>query len=478
MTHVLFVTAECAPFIKGGGLGDVASSLPTSVKDCDVRVILPYYSCLHDDRAEFEIRASFSVQFDGQMYHVRVFRAYWRGIAHYFLQSPEFFTCEKPYDGDAGLENRKFAFFSCALLEAMPALGYRPDILHLNDWHTGAVAAMVYYKRQTDPFFRDMRTVFTIHNLRYQGVYSREILQRYTALPDEVFTTGGMAWHDGLANPMKCGLTYADRITTVSKRYAEEIQMPQHGEGLSELLHARRDRLCGIVNGLDYSVFSPEADRYLTLHFSAENAQEGKAWYKAKLQRDFGLRQDPDAFFAAVISRLTEQKGIDLIAAAAEQLLSRGAQLLITGDGDEAHTRMVNELAQRFPGQAVAYAVFNEPFSRTLYAAADALLMPSRFEPCGLSQLIAMRYGTVPVVRRTGGLRDTVTPYEGGSGLGFVFDDFTPDALSGAFAAAEQLYNDDRAAWDALVQRDMHADFSWNISAKQYAALYESLKAE
>lgn len=478
MTQVLFVTAECAPFVKAGGLGDVASSLPSAVKDCDVRVILPYYSCVRDDRAEFEIRASFSVEFEGAYHNVRIFRAAWKGATHYFLQAPDFFTCDKPYDGDSALENRKFAFFARALMEAMPALGYKPDILHLNDWHSGAIAAMVHLKRQSDPFFRDMKTVFTIHNLRYQGICSRELVQRWTGLPNEIFETGGMAWHDGLANPMKCGLTYADRITTVSERYAEEIQTPARGEGMCELLHARRERLSGIVNGLDYSVFNPKYDRYLTRHFNFEDAKDGKAWYKANLQRDFGLAEDPDAFLVAVISRLTEQKGIDLIAQAAGRLVSRGAQILITGDGDERHTDLVNELAARFRGKIAAWPVFNEPFSRTLYAGADALLMPSRFEPCGLSQLIAMRYGTIPIVRRTGGLRDTVSDYQGETGLGFLFDDFTPEALDGAFAAAEGLYHSDTAAWDALVQRNMHADFSWNVSASKYAALYELLKAE
>ncbi len=479
MTQVLFVTAECAPFIKAGGLGDVAASLPGAVKGCEVRVVLPYYSCMNDEITEFAFHASFVVDFEGGRRRVRVYRAERSGVEHYFLQAPDYFTCEKPYDGDCGVETQRFAFFACALMAALPALGYRPDILHLNDWHTGPLAAMIAYRRRHDPFYANMRTIFTIHNLRYQGVCDRDYMQYCTRLPDEVFDTGGMAWYDRTANPMRCGLYYADRVTTVSERYAEEIQQPEFGEGMDGLLRERSAVVSGIVNGLDYEMFSPEADTYLTRgHYGPADVREGKWRYKEQLQREFGLRIDRDAFLAASISRLTDQKGIDLIVAAAEQLVSRGAQIIITGDGDDRHTRMVNELAKRFPGQIAAYPVFNEAFSRILYAAADALLMPSRFEPCGLSQLIAMRYGTVPIVRRTGGLRDTVTPCEGGAGLGFVFDGYTPGEFDAAFAAAERLYHGDRRAWDALIQRDMRADFSWDASAVRYEALYDGLRDE
>lgn len=479
MTQVLFVTAECAPFIKAGGLGDVAASLPGAVRSCNVRVLLPYYSCLHDEYAQFRFLASFSVDFEGGPYRVQLFHGERKGVSYYLLQAPDFFTCRTPYEGDSGTETRRFAFFARAVMATLPALGYQPDVIHLNDWHTGPLAAMIYYRRQYDPFFARVHTVFTIHNLRYQGVYDRGYIQRCTQLPDEVFNDGGMAWYDWTANPMRCGLYYADRITTVSERYAEEIQQPEYGEGMCGLLHERRGVVSGIINGLDYSVFSPETDRYLPTHYGASDVREGKARYKERLQREFNLVPDPNALLAASISRLTDQKGIDLIAAAAERLISRGAQIIITGDGDARHTRMVDELGRRFPGRIAAYPVFNEPFSRILYAAADALLMPSRFEPCGLSQLIAMRYGTVPVVRRTGGLRDTVAPYTpDGGGLGFVFDEYTPEAFDRAFAEAERLYHEDRRAWDALVQRDMQADFSWEASAERYAALYNELAAE
>lgn len=475
MIHVLFVTAECAPFIKAGGLGDVAASLPAAIRSCNVRVLLPYYSCLRDEYAEFRSLASFDVDFEGGHHRVSIYHGERGGVSYYLLQAPEYFSCDTPYKGDNGTQIRRFSFFACALMETMPALGYQPDIIHLNDWHTGPIAAMIYYKRLHDPFFEHVHTVFTIHNLRYQGVWDRNYVQSCTRLPGEVFDTGGMAWYNWTANPMRCGLYYADRITTVSERYAQEIQQPDFGEGLDSLLQKRRKVVSGIINGLDYSVFNPEVDRYLPFHYSAATVREGKAHYKEKLQRDFNLAVDKDAFLAASISRLTDQKGIDLIAHAAERLISRGAQIIITGDGDEGHTRMVDELGKRFPGRIAAYPVFNEPFSRTLYAGADALLMPSRFEPCGLSQLIAMRYGTVPVVRHTGGLRDTVTPCCGDKGLGFVFDDYTPDAFDQAFSAAERLYHEDRRAWDALVQRDMHADFSWDVSARRYEALYEDL---
>ncbi len=477
MIQVLYVTAECAPFIKAGGLGDVAASLPEALRDCKVRVILPYYSCLNDKVVEMRFLASFYVDFEGGGRRVRMYHANWHGVEHYFLQAPDYFTCKKPYDGDSGVETRRFAFFACAVIAALPALGYRPDVVHLNDWHTGPLAALIYYLRNSRPFYKDIRTVFTIHNLRYQGVCDRNYMQYCTRLPDEVFSTGGMAWYNWTANPMRCGIYYADRVTTVSERYAQEIQQPEYGEGLCDLLRERREVVSGIINGVDYESFSPETDSYLPTHFSALSVRDGKACYKEQLQRDFSLNPDPNAFLAASISRLTDQKGIDLIAAAAERMVSRGAQIIITGDGDDQHTRMVNELGQRFPGRVGAYPVFNEPFSRKLYAGADALLMPSRFEPCGLSQLIAMRYGTVPVVRWTGGLRDTVTPYEEGGGLGFVFDDYSADAFAGAFEAAERLYHEDRHAWDMLVQRDMHADFSWDASARQYQALYGNLIA-
>lgn len=475
MIQVLFVTAECAPFVKAGGLGDVAASLPVALKDCKVRVILPYYSCLDDTVSELRFLASFTVDFEGGTRRVRMFHTNWHGVEFYFLQAPDYFTCKKPYDSNSGIETRRFAFFNCAVIAALPSLGYQPDVIHLNDWHTGPLAAMVYYARKRNSFYAGMHTVFTIHNLRYQGVYERAYMQYCTRLPDEVFTTGGMAWYNGTANPMRCGIYYADRVTTVSKRYAQEIQGPELGEGMNGLLYERREVVSGIINGLDYAVFNPEADRHLQIHYTAKTVREGKAHYKEQLQREFGLAADPNAFLAASISRLTDQKGIDLIAAAAERLIANGGQIIITGDGDDVHTRMVDELGQRFPGRIGVYPVFNEHFSRSLYAGSDALLMPSRYEPCGLSQLIAMRYGTVPIVRLTGGLRDTVTPYDGKNGLGFVFEEYSLEALHSAFLAAERLYHDDRQAWDILVQRDMEADFSWDASAKQYQALYEEL---
>lgn len=478
MTQVLFVTAECAPFIKAGGLGDVAASLPRALQGCRVRVILPYYSCLDDSRSEMRFLASFTVDFEGGTRRVRMFHTNWNGIEHYFLQAPDYFTCKKPYDSDSGAETRRFAFFNCAVVECLPALGYHPDVIHLNDWHTGPLAAMIAYARRRNDFYHGIHTVFTIHNLRYQGVCDRSYMQYCTRLPDEVFTAGGMAWYNQTANPMRCGIYYADRVTTVSERYAQEIQYPEYGEGIHELLHERREVVSGIINGLDYQTFDPALDRYLPEHYTPQTVRDGKAHYKEQLQREFGLAADPNAFLAASISRLTDQKGIDLIAAAAGRLVAGGGQIIITGDGDDRHTRMVDELAQRFPGRIAAYPVFNESFSRKLYAAADVLLMPSRFEPCGLSQLIAMRYGTVPVVRWTGGLRDTVTPYQGESGLGFVFEDYSPEALHGAFLTAERLYYDHRDAWDALVQRDMAADFSWDASARRYQELYEALAGE
>lgn len=479
MKNILFVASECVPFIKTGGLADVAGALPKALdkEKYDVRVILPNYLCIPwEFRSQFEYVHHFYMDLGrlGDVY-VGLMTCELDGITYYFVDNEYYFHGDKPY-GDLRWDIEKFCYFSKAVLAALPVIGFHPDIIHCHDWQAGLVPVFLHTLFKSNPFFGGIRTVMTIHNLRFQGVWDVKTFQLYTGLPHEVFTPDRLEFKKD-ANMLKGGLVYADRITTVSRSYAEEIKMPYYGEGLDGLLRAKAGTLSGIVNGIDVDIYNPDTDTHLPLAYDATSFKRGKAAAKAALQRELGLPEDPDVMMLAMITRLTDQKGMDLVEWVFERLLQSRVQFVVIGTGDARYENLFRHYEWTRKDKVSANIYFNDERAHKLYAAADAMLMPSNFEPCGLTQLISMRYGTLPIVRETGGLRDTVEPYNQfeQTGTGFSFANYNADEMLNSIFYAEQVFYDDRAGWDKMVKRAMEKDFSWAASAEQYGALYDSL---
>ena len=479
MKNILFVASECVPFIKTGGLADVVGALPKALDKSkyDVRVMLPDYTCIPDKyRSQFRYVHHFYMDLGhlGDVY-VGVMSLELDGITYYFIDNEHYFRADTPY-GDLHWDIEKFCYFSKAALAALPVIGFHPDIIHCHDWQAGLVPVFLHTLFKSNPFFGGVRTVMTIHNLRFQGVWDIPTFQLYTGLPRDVFTPDRLEFKKD-ANMLKGGLVYADRITTVSRSYAEEIKMPYYGEGLDGLLRAKAGTLSGIVNGIDVEIYNPQTDPHLALAYDAHNFKRGKAAAKAALQRELGLPEDPNMMMLAMITRLTDQKGLDLVAYVMERLLASAVQFVVIGTGDARYENLFRHYEWTRKDKVSANIYFNDERAHKLYAAADAMLMPSSFEPCGLTQLISMRYGTLPVVRETGGLRDTVEPYNQfeQTGTGFSFSNYNADEMLDSIFYAEQVYYDNRPAWDQMVQRAMEKDYSWAASAKQYEQLYENL---
>ncbi|MBQ6679759.1 MAG: glycogen synthase GlgA [Lachnospiraceae bacterium] len=480
-TNVLFAASESVPFIKTGGLADVAGSLPKYFDKghYDVRVILPRYRCIKDSlRNNMKEITHFYTGFAGREQYVGLMETELSGVKFYFIDNEFYFGGSWPY-GSAETDIEKFAFFSYAVLSILPHLDWKPDILHCHDWQTGLIPVYLNDKFQGDLYFHHMKTIFTIHNLKFQGVHSIANVMARTGLSSYYFTPDKLeAYGDG--NLLKGGLVYADRITTVSDTYASEIRMPFYGEGLDGLLRAKADRLSGIVNGIDTSDYDPKTDPALKFNFDINDAIAQKKKNKAALQEELGLVKDPDAFMIGIVSRLTDQKGIDLIDAVMDRLCQCGADIVILGTGEQRYENMFRYYASLYPSRVSANIFYSEALSRRIYASADAFLMPSLFEPCGLSQLMSLRYGTLPIVRETGGLKDTVIPYNEitGEGTGFSFANYNAHEMLGIIRYADSVYRDHREEWDKMVIRAMQQDFSWYKSAEKYQKLYDTLAEE
>jgi len=445
---VLFIAAEVGPFAKVGGLADVAAALPRALAALghDVRVVTPR----HSPEAIGEIAASIPLS-AGRQATARSTTSGGDGVPVYLVESEGLFPCDRVY-GEANDLERYLAFCQAAL-ELPKQLGWSPDIFHCNDWHTAPIAFGVRNRAWGDAFYRGAACVLTIHNLRYRG-------------PDE------------LADFLCQGIYYANAVTTVSETYAREILTPEYGEGLHPLLQERQDRLFGILNGLDYGEYDPARDPQLPANFDVASL-ERRAANKDALQQRTGLAQDADVPLVGMVSRLTEQKGMDLTLEAMETLLNEEAvQLVLLGTGDEAYHRAFRDLAQRHPGRASVAIAFDHPLAQLIYGGCDLFLMPSRFEPCGLGQLIALRYGAIPVVRRTGGLADTVRDYTGpdSEGNGFVFHEYSTGALMAALVRALAVFQHPDE-WRRLQARGMELDFSWERSAERYEATYRQALA-
>ncbi len=397
------------------------------------------------------------------------------GIIFYFVDNEYYFSGAKPY-GYIHEDIEKFAFFSKAALSALPLIDFRPDIIHCHDWQTGLIPVYLDNFRYGNEFFRGIRSVFTIHNLKFQGIWDKKSVKDITGLPEYYFVPDKLeAYKD--ANYLKGGVVYADRVTTVSNSYAEEIKMPFYGEKLDGLMNARANCLSGIVNGIDYDDYNPETDIHVPYHYNAENFRKEKVKNKMELQKELGLEVDSKTMMIGIVSRLTDQKGFDLIAYVMDELCQDAVQFVVLGTGEEQYENMFRHFAWKYNGKVSANIYYSEALSHKIYAACDAFLMPSLFEPCGLSQLMSLRYGTVPIVRETGGLKDTVEAYNEfeKTGTGFSFSNYNAHEMMNTVRYAERIYYDKRRDWNKIVERAMLKDFSWNNSAKQYEELYDNL---
>lgn len=479
MKRILFAASEGVPFIKTGGLADVVGSLPKCIdkRYFDVRVILPKYSCMKQEmKDKLKYRAHFYMDFNWKNVYVGILEAEVDGVQYYFIDNEDYFTDFKPYGENALWEIEKFAFFSKAVLSALPMLDFRPDVIHCHDWQTGLIPVYLNERFQGNEFFRGIKTVMTIHNLKFQGKWSIKDVMSITGLPEYYFTSDKLeAYKD--ANLLKGGLVFADAITTVSNTYAEEIKTDFYGEGLNGLLCARSGDLRGIVNGIDYDEFNPDTDAYITTHYNVDNFRKMKIKNKRELQEELGLDHNDKTMLIGIVSRLTDQKGFDLIAYVMDELCQDNIQLVILGTGEERYENMFRHFDWKYNGKVSANIYYSEALSHKIYASCDAFLMPSLFEPCGLSQLMSLRYGTVPIVRETGGLKDTVWPYNEfeGTGTGFSFANYNAHEMLAAIRYAERIYYDQKRDWNKIVERGMKADFSWNVSAKKYQEMYDWL---
>ena len=477
---VAFIGSECYPFVKTGGLGDVMSALPKALAklNLDVKVILPRYKCIPQKFQEkMEYRGSFYMDLcaDGKQYYVGIMEYQEDGVVYDFIDNDEFFSWGDPYTNLID-DIPKFCYFGKAALAALNYLDWTPDVVHCHDWQAALVPL---YLRTcfSDTNVGRAIAVLTIHNLRFQGVYDRKTIQYWSGLPDYVFNKDCMIqnWLD--ANMLKGGITYSNKVTTVSNTYAWEIQTEEYGEGLEEHLRYHNNKVLGIVNGIDTDIWNPATDKLLASKYDAESAIKNKKANKKALQESLGLDVDDNKMVIGLISRLTNQKGLDLVNDVIPGIMDGNTQVVVLGTGDAQYEDTFRYYEDKYKGSFCAYIAYNENVAHNIYAGCDALLVPSRFEPCGLTQLISMRYGAVPIVRETGGLKDTVQPYNAfeNTGNGFTFDRYESGLLYDAINRAKTLYFENRVYWDDMVVRDMNKDVSWEQSANQYKDMYVQL---
>ncbi len=478
MKNVLFASSEVVPFIKTGGLADVAGSLPKyfDKRYYDVRVVLPKYSCIAQKFKDMmTYKTHFYMDFAGESRYVGVLEAVYDGITFYFIDNEHYFTGDKPY-GDWHWDIEKFMFFDRSVLSALPVIGFRPDIIHCHDWQTGLIPVYLHDSFQGGEFYQGIKTVMTIHNLKFQGNDAVDTFMRLSGL-SSYYMTYDKLLKDRDGNMLKGGLVYADAITTVSDSYAEEIKTEFYGEGLDGLMRARSNDLRGIVNGIDYDVYDPSKDEQIACRYDINNVLEHKLVNKRAMQEEFNLARDDNKFMIGLVSRLTDQKGLDLVAYMMDRLCSQDIQLVILGTGDKKYEDMFRHFAWKYPDKVAANIYYSDALSHRIYASCDAFLMPSLFEPCGLSQLMSLRYGTLPIVRETGGLKDTVQPYNQftGKGTGFSFTNYNAHDMYNAIMFAHYIYVEKRSEWNNIIHQAMQSDFSWQASARKYQDMYDWL---
>lgn len=475
---ILFATSESDPFVKTGGLADVAQALPKELakRGHDVRVIMPLYSTIPlEYRNAFQYKKHFYLSMDKGNQYVGVFEYKLGGVLYYFIDNEYYFARNGLYgffdDGE------RFAYFCRSLLEATEEMDFYPDIIHLNDWHTAAAAPVFgqYFKWRQE--FSHTRVIYTIHNLKYQGIFPPNILRDYLGLGYEYFTYDGLE-HFGNINFMKAGITYADFVTTVSRTYAEELRYAYYSEGLHSLLLHRSHKIRGILNGIDYDYYNPATDDDIFEKYDVESIEKKKK-NKVELQKLLGLEEDPDVPMLAVISRLVPNKGMDLLRFVFDEMMEEKVQFVVLGTGDYEYEESFMDFANRYKGRVSSNIFFSPSLAKKIYAASDIFLMPSRFEPCGLGQMIAMRYGSIPVVRQTGGLKDSVVAYNrfSGEGTGFGFQNYNAHELLFTIKDALYYYREPKV-WNFIREQAMTTDHSWTNSAESYEMLYQSVLEE
>ena len=477
---ILFTASECVPFIKTGGLADVVGALAPVLagQGHDVRVMIPLYGQIPQQYVaqmrhvtDFEVQLGWRRQYCG----IEMLKA--NGVTWYFVDNKFYFGRSYIY-GMGGDEYERFGFFCRAALNALPVLDFQPDVIHAHDWQSGMVPALLKIQYAHLPFFAGIKTIFTIHNLQYQGIFGIREVQDVLGLGDSLWTNDKLECF-GCANYMKAALVYADLITTVSPSYAEEIQTAYYGERLDGLLRARKHQVYGVINGLDIVDYDPEHDKSLAATYSARDLS-GKAACKQALQQELGLDIDPETPIIGMVGRLSNQKGLDLVDYIMSELMAERVQLVVLGMGESRYVNLFSWAESEYRGRVAARFTMDSALAHRIYAGCDMFLMPSQFEPCGLSQMIAMRYGTVPIVRETGGLRDTVLSYNEftGDGNGFSFFNYNAHDMLHVIQRAMGYYHDHKDVWHLLQERGMSGDYSWNHSAAKYVALYRGLIGE
>lgn len=473
---LLFASSEALPFIKTGGLADVAGTLPAALARAgvDARVILPNYRDIDPKwKAQMQHVADFYVTMGWRRQYCGLKSILHDGVLFYFVDNEFYFARDSVY-GSGPEEGERFGFFCRAVLESLPQMGFYPDVLHCNDWQTGMIPTLLKLQYMHLPQYSAIRTLFTIHNLKFQGVFSFTQIDELFGLGMRYYTPEYLEFFGGISF-MKGGLVFADRISTVSPSYASEIQSPYYGERLDGLLRLRAPQLTGILNGIDNDQWNPAADSCIAAPYSAQEPAN-KALCKAALQHECGLPEQEDVALVAIVSRLTEQKGLDLMERVLDDMLRLPIQLVVVGQGETHYQEMFTWAQWRYQGKVAARLEYSEALAHRAYAGADIFLMPSRFEPCGLSQLIALRYGAVPLVRETGGLRDTVQPYNKytDEGTGFSFSNYNAHEMLFTLERTVKCFAD-RKLWARMMRRGMLEDFGWELSARRYLTLYDEM---
>ncbi len=475
---ILFVASECMPFVKTGGLADVVGSLPNEIakQGADVRVILPLYREIPEQwRQKMKHLLFFYVNLGWRRQYCGIETLEHNGVTYYFVDNQFYFSRDSVY-GYGNDEGERFAFFCRSVLESLPLIGFMPDIIHANDWQSGMIPALLKIQYNNIAGYKNIKTVFTIHNLKYQGIFPWGWIDDMLGIGD-AYLRNGMLEYYGCINFLKGGIVFSDEVTTVSPTYAKEVQMQWYGEQLDGLLRSRADHFRGILNGIDTKEYDPKTDQSIAANYNERTARS-KAACKMALQEELGLEKREDAPLIAMVSRLTDQKGLDLIECVLEDIMRMDVQLAFLGVGDERYQELLSWAQWRYQGRIGVRIEVNESLSRKFFAGSDIFLMPSQFEPCGLSQMIAMRYGSVPIVRETGGLKDTVEPYNKftNEGTGFSFANYNAHEMLSIIESAVSLYHD-KAVWEGLIGRAMRKDYGWDTSAKHYFELYETILA-
>ena len=477
MKSVLFVAAEGLPYIKTGGLADVIGSLPKILneKGMDARVVLPLYKRIAEKyRGEFTKLKTIPIHVGVIDTVATIYQSQWENVTYYFIDPAGYFERDGLYgypdDGE------RFAFYQKAVLEMLWAIDFFPDIMHCHDWHTGMIAAMCHIQYPDDQRYQQIKHMYTIHNLAFQGNFPADVLTDCLGIDRRYFDDGSMRFHNGISF-MKTGIIFSDKITTVSPSYSQEILTAQYGEQMDEVLRFRQSDLYGIVNGIDTKMWDPMTDPALPAHYNAETVLEGKRANKAAVQKELGLRVADDVMMIGIVSRLTWQKGVYLIIEKMADIMGLDVQFVVLGTGETHIENQFKMMEDKYRRRAVYYCGYNDELAHRIYAGCDLFLMPSLFEPCGIGQLIAMHYGSLPLVRETGGLRDTVHPYNQYTkeGNGFSFTAFNSHDMLYTLRCAADAYYLNRADWDQLVQQAMGTDVSWNLSADQYTKLYNEM---